>query len=346
MSNNSWAVSQNYGPTNPYGGYPGTGRIIVPKSKLKVALPRSLTKTRTKTKNKEKWSTDFQSGIKYKTVNISYKATKIAKLTKALSQPGTTYFLSTNGALSGVGRQEASVTTQVLGADVINLHKAINDATATTTERLAEKMLWSGSKDDVEFMNCSPTPIELDIYVLIDKTTQIVNTDPKTLWDAGIVAEQNAPGDAPTESRVTPWLKPTEHKLFNINYWTKRYPVHLTPGERCKFTLNFRRNRVLDISYAHQFQTIRGLTHKIMVVQRGSLIDGTNLKTFTAGLQSLSETKLVWLWKNTLYGRLLSTLPKVHKQLGTNIPITALAQWHIDEDTGEPEDANVTTEFA
>lgn len=345
--NRTWVVS----PNTPYGGgggYPNspTGRLTYPNSSsnLRVAMPRSNTRTKTKTKTKEKWSVDYNSGIKYKTVPIKYKASKRSKFTKMLSQPGSLYFVNASGAVSGVGVQGATVIAQTLGADILALHRALNDNVPIGTNSAAEQLLFTGSKDEIEFNNSSPTTIELDIYVLIEKVTQTTNTDPLVLWDAGIVQEQNAVGSLPVEGRGTPWDKPTTYKLFNINYWTKRYPVSLTSGEKCKFTLNFRRNRIIDTTYPNQFPNIRGITHKIMVVQRGTMVDDTNAKTL--GAASLSETKVIWLYKNTLYGRILSTLPKVTQQRGNALATGLAAQWHLDEDTGEPENAAITTEFA
>lgn len=348
MRNSSWAVTQNYGPGNPYGGYPGTGRIIVPKprSRIKLALPVSNTRTRTKTESKTKWSLDYNTGLKYKNVNIKYKPSKIAKFTKMLSQPGNLYGIQTGGNTSGVGIQSMAVVAQTLGADIGALHTAINDNVSTTTPRSSEKLLFSGTKDEIEFNNMGPTTIELEIYVIIDKTSQTVNSDPAVAWDTGITTELNDVASLPAETKATPWDKPTTYKVFNINFWTKRYPLTLTAGEKCKFTLNFKRNRILDTTYTGNFTTIRGITHKIFVVQRGTLVEQVPGKSVAAATISLSETKVIWIWKNTLYGRLLSTLPKVSKQKGTALPLVLTAQWHLDEDTGEPEDANLAAEFA
>jgi len=335
--------------TSPYAG--GSGQMRRPKTspslraKKKMKSGYSSTGTQTKTKTKG-WSVNQDNGIKYQTANISYKPSKRAKATKALSQPGQIYNYSTDGNTSGVGVQAAVVSLQTLGAtDIVAMHTALNDGVAISGVRTSETFLFRGTREEIEFVNCSPTTLELDIYVLIDKTSAASAPVPVSVWSAGILQEANDVA-APLESAATPWLKPTAIKEFNIHWWTKRYPVTLTAGEKCKFTLNFWRNRMLDTSYINNFSSIRGITHRLLFVQRGTLVDANNLKTFTAGNQSLSETKLIWGWKRTMYGQILSTLPRVHKQLGTNFPTVLANQWHIDEDTGEAEDAGVTTEFA
>lgn len=292
------------------------------------------------------WTMNDSNGVKYKTVNVSYKASKRGKQTKALSQLGHTYYYTTGGQTSAVGAQGASAVGDLLCPELVTFHTNLNDEIALTANRANEKLYFEGSKDEIEFLNCSPTTMELDIYCLIDKTTQTIGNDPGAIWQDGINDESNNAATVPVESFSTPWMKPTSTKAFNINYWTKRYPVTLTAGEKCKFTYNFKRKRLLDTSYITNFTLIRGITHRIYVVQRGTLVDANNLKTFTAGNQSLSETKLVWVRKRTIYGSILSTLPKVVKQTGLNLPTILAGQWHIDEDTGEAEDAQVTTEFA
>lgn len=340
-----------------YAGYYGTGKKVygaaaqARKALLDVirkkqgATPGGKTLQKYRDKYSAAWQAAPENGIKYKHVSISYKPSKRGKLTKALSQPGQVYNYATGGQTSGLGVQAAVQMMVTPSSDVVALHTALNDAVATTTVRASEQFLFTGTKEEIEFTNCSPTTCELEIYVLIDKTTSNAPPDPVSVWSNGILQTSN---DAliPVESAATLWLKPTMQKAFNITYWSKRYPISLTPGEKCKFTLNFKRNRLLDTSYLANYSGVRGITHRLMLVQRGTLVDADNAKTFTAGNQSISETKVIWAWKRTMYGQILSTLPTVNKQLGLNFPTVLAAQWHIDEDTGEPENAATTTEFA
>jgi len=302
-------------------------------------------KTATKKKNDKNWDHVDTSGLKYKTVNISYKKSKVGKATKALSQPGTVYNYSTGGGTSSVGQQNAVTMMTTFGSDINTLYQGLNDGVALTGVRASEQLYFTGTTEEIEFNNCSPTTLEMEIYVLIDKTTSAAPPEAVNTWVNAITQESND-ATVPVEAASTLWLKPTGYKGFNINFWTKRYDCVLTAGEKCKFTLNFKRNRLLDTSYTQNYSNVRGISHRIMIVHRGTLVDADNAKTFTAGNQSISETKLIWAWKRTMKGCILSTLPRVNKQIGLNFPTALAAQWHIDEDTGEPENAATTTEYA
>lgn len=334
-----------------YGGAAAEARLALNHAKAAIkaikskSKPKTSTQTQTRTNHHKDWSMNDSQGVKYKNVTISYKPTKRGRFTKALSQQGQTYYYTTGGQTSPVGGQGASNITNLVGSELLVFHQNLNDGIALTTPRSNENLYFEGSKDELQFKNCSPITIELDIYVLIDKTTQVGTNDPGTIWTNGIAQEQND-AIAPAEAFSTPWLKPTGTKNFNINFWTKRYPVTLTAGEKCQFNFTFKRKRMLDTSYIQNFNLIRGLTHRIFMVQRGTIVDGNNDPAFTAGNQSLGQTKVVWLQKRTLFGSLLATLPKVVKQTGVQLPATLPGQWHLDEDTGEAENAATVSEWA
>jgi len=320
----------------------------VPKSvftaiKKELRTAKSNTKTKTKTKTRLLWSNKVD-GIKHLTVNTKYKPTKISKLTKELSQPGQIYSYVNGGNLSGQGLQNQALITQTQSADLKLLFQGLNNGVAMTAPRSSWKLNFIGSKEEIEFMNCSPTTIEVDIYTLVDKVSG-GGTDPGTQWSLAVDQEENDTS-LPAESIQTIWSRPTNYKGFNTHYWTKRYPVVLTSGEKCKFTWNFKRNRVLDTSHIENFTSVRGITHKIMIVQKGTMIDGNNDFVIGTNMQSISKTKLVWIRKQTLYGSLLAVRPRIKKQLGANLPTLMSEEWHIDEDNGEPENAAIVTEFA
>lgn len=313
------------------------------KKKIKLALGHSTTGTQTKSDN-DGWNESGGSGIKFKNIKIAYKLGKQARLIKNLSQNGTTYEITTGGQTSAQGAQEPFYLTETVGSQLNLLYQALSGVTASLpAAQQSKQMFFRGSTEEIEYFNCSATTMEFDVYILIDKVTAVTTVSPLTSWTEGIASEaMDAVGVV--ESFRTPWTKPTSYKTFNMLYWTRRHHCVLTPGERCKLTITFTRNRALDTQYFNDFNTIRGVTHRIMTVQRGVLCDADNTDGVTALRQSLSQTKLVWLLKKTLAGSLVNSFPRVHKQLGANLP-TALPLIHIDEDTGEPEFI-VTTEFA
>jgi len=338
----------SYVPPKKFRGGSGE-RFYTPKApserlslKHKVASSRTLTRTKTKKKG---WNDNDTNGIKYQSHAISYKKSKISRTTEKLSQPGNVYEYDTGGATSGQSIQAFSEVCSTYGVDLTQLYIALQNAATVNTLRISSQLYLSGTKDEIEFMNCSPTTMEFEIYVLIDKITAASAPNPSTVWSTAISQESNDV-TGQVETLATPWIKPTGYKFFNMNFWTRRFPCVLTPGEKCKFTLNFKRNRKLDTSYiANYTGSIRGITHRIWVLQRGTLTDGTNAKTVADNDQSLSETKLVWLHKSTTYGSILGNYPRVSKNIGVVLP-TPAAQWVIDEDGGEPENVGVGTEFA
>lgn len=313
------------------------------KKKIKLAMGYTNTATQTKTDN-DGWQETGGSGIKFKKLNIAYKLGKQAKLIKSLSQQGTTYELTTNGQVSAQGAQEPKYATETVGAQINLLYQALTSAAASLPgAQESKQMFFKGSTEEIEFFNPGATTMEFEVYVLIDKITATTTKDPVIAWTEGITSE-TGDGVGPVESFRSLWTRPTSNKTFNMLFWTRRHHCVLTPGERCKLTVTFTRNRVLDTQYFADYNTIRGITHRIVTVQRGVLCDADNSDAYAANRQSISQTKLVWLLKKTLAGSLVNSFPRVHKQLGAALP-SALPLMHIDEDTGEPEFV-VTTEFA
>jgi len=328
------------GPNFP-GDYVGFGTAAVAAA---LGIDTSTGKTGTVKENTDQWTANHADGIKYKTVNIKYKPSKLAKLTRALSQTGSIYDYSASGGFSTQGAQGASLVTTIDAALFAELYGVLNTPVTVTTH--SRKMYLGLMRTELEFQNAGNTTCEFEIYVLIDKNTGSLSS-PGTIWDNGINAEVfNA--TAPVENKTDLWNKPTSYKAFNIAFWTKRYSCHLTPGENCKFNLNFNPGRILDTQYMDDYSSIRGLTHHVMVVQRGVLGDSTKTKTVTAAGQTLTPSKLIWLIKRTFHGCVLNTLPKVTKQHdGTGeLPTLLGALWHQDEDGGPIEDATLDANYA
>lgn len=298
-----------------------------------------------------------ENGIKFNSRTIAYKPSKIGKLTQKLSQLGATYEILAAGAVGNPGQQQVTVLSSVLGlntvispgnsgtAQINNLFVQLNNEVVLPVGAYSRQMLLKSITHEFEFCNEAPSTCEFQLYFLIDKITSPTNNTPIAVWDSAVGNEQGVAATIPVEAKETLWQQPTTFKQWNINFWTKSIKCSLTPGERCKFTWTFKPNRVLDTSYFENFQAIRGITHYVMLVQRGVLSDTSNAKTLIGG-QTTSDTKMIYLHKRTMRGSILSTLPRINKQLGAPLTTAPTALWNIDEDTGEPENQFVTTEFA
>jgi len=291
------------------------------------------------------WSNNQSNGIKYRNVSITYKKQKLAKTMSKLGQLGSIYQYSATGGSSSQGVQAAAVAAIVDGPAIASLYTALNNAVPTGTFDTSHKLYYKGSTQTLQFSNSGPTTCEFDIYICIDKQTTGGTANPLTYWNA-VIPGESGDGIAPVEASSQIWTRPTYYKGFNIAFWTKRLQCNLTPGEKCELTVNVNPHRVLDTQYMSQFGSIRGITYSIMTVQRGTLGDGTQTLTVTAGEQSISPSKLLWLNKRRLWGSIVADRPRVNKMLGSQLPTTIGALWQIDEDTGEPENAQLAAEYA
>lgn len=299
----------------------------------------------TQTENKSIWTENMDNGVKYHTMNITYKKSRISKLTNMLTPPGSTYELVATGNNSLQGLQNNAT---VIRNDTIRYRDfvtALNNGVAITLAQIGRQVNLTQHKIEIEFANAGNTTAELDIYFCIDKKTDTSTSDINTIWSNGL-AQENNDVSAPVETTGTPWLDPRKTKLFRISYWTKKRSCVLTAGEKCKLTVNFNMNRNIDYGYLGANTIVRGITSGIMLVQRGTLGDAVKQFTVGAAQQTLTPSKIIWFYKSTIKGAILDTLPRVHKQVGGNLPTTLPALFTIDEDTGEPEDAMDPLEYA
>jgi len=324
------------------------GRKITKAIKSAAKQLRPGTRDGRKMKKKmpeEVWTENSTNGIKFHSLSISYKATKASKLQSKLAAPGKLYGYVTAGASSNQGVQAATLLSSITSTQLTELFVALNNAVTPTANQASYKFQYKRVNQVIQFANAGPTTCEFEIYVLIDKVTLAVPSNPVTIWNAAVPGEANDTA-APVESAADLWTKPTDYKLFNINYWSKRVRCFLTPGEKCELTINFSPNRIMDTQYMNAYQSVRGLTFHVLIVQRGSLGDGTQTLAVTPGEQTITPSKLIWMYKRTIHGSLLAVRPRVTKQVGGELPSTVGALWSIDEDTGEPENAMVAAEYA
>jgi len=327
-------------------GREGAAAVVATKQFIQAAKALSNTNTKTrKPKGTAPWEGTTDQGIKYHNVTITYKASKIAKTSNKLSQLGTIFQYSATGNASPQGQQANSVAAIVDGSAIETLYQVLNNDTAPPGLQESKKMYYKGTTQTTQFANAGPSTLEFEIYICIDKTTNATLQNPITVWNAAINDEANSAA-LPVETILDAWNRPTYYKGFNITFWTKRIHCSLTPGEKCEFTFKHFPKRLLDTEYFHKFQSIRGLTYQMMIVQRGTLGDGSQTLTVTAGEQSLTPSKLIWLNKRRMWGSILATLPRVNRQIGPELPTTIGALWAIDEDAGDPENTMLAAEYA
>jgi len=331
-------------------GYAHDTRVALnhAKSMLKMAGVIDKAKTKTKTQKPDKWSNNSADGIKYKNVNISYKRSKIGKLYQKLSEPGQIYEYQANGGTSNQGQQSMSfVGTAVQTTDYLALYNALNPVGGSNAGELSKKLLVKKVRHEIEFQNAGGSTCEFDLYILLDKATSPTVQNAGNTWDNAIAAELSV-GGTPTEAKTDLWTKPTSFKKFNIEFWSKRLSCTLTPGENCKLTFNFNPNRMLDTQYLNGNACVRGITHSIIIVQRGTLGDSSKTKAIALAGQTITPSKIVWLIKRTYFGAVLGNNPRVNQQkfASTELPTALTSLWTQDEDGGIPEDQMADANYA
>ncbi|AXL65941.1 putative capsid protein [Woodlouse hunter spider associated circular virus 1] len=197
--------------------YPSTGDYVYGDmhrmaKKIKTSLGGSSSYTASR-KDDDQWSMTQEDGIKYKTINITYKKSKIGRLTQRLTSPGNLYDYATGGGASTQGRQAVTDASAFNGGDFNTLFQGLNNGVAITAIKASNQLFVKQVKHEMEFNNAGPTTLEMDVYILIDKNTGGAISNPLTIWDAALNSETNLV-DAIVEAKNKPWLKPTTLKLF------------------------------------------------------------------------------------------------------------------------------------
>jgi len=313
------------------------------RSKGRPRYGGSRTKTKTKKRSQRSWDRDG-NGIAYKTDTLTYKKNRKFKLTEILTQKTTFARLYSGGTTGPQGYQSINANlTGVTSTDLKSFYTQLNSGAPVLPYGATVSFNLTQIKYELEFNNCGPATIEMDIYHLIDKNTCDTAQNAKTVWSAGLVAEEGALYVANNEN---PWMVPTHVKRFNLNWWTRRYTKSLSPGEKIKLTLIHNVNRVLDWQHLDAYETIRGITSSVMIVQRGTICDGNNDPVVTVDRQTLCRTKTVHLVKIAMVGQLLQSKPKANVMIN-QLPLAFVNPlYDQNEGPGAPQDTENGTEYA
>lgn len=337
-----------------YGGYQGARAL---HNRLKQATgdrkrqriksePRrgpSFTKTKTKKKQKKKHSVGHE-GEDYINHRITYKKSKVFGLTKVLTNVSRLSTVFAGGNSSSQGLQQFSNVRVTPTLALLSFFNTLINASANPSEQ-SIKFNLQQIRTEIEFQNAGPSDAEVEFWHLIHKDTESgipTLLDAGAAWTAGLANEQSG---GPATSATQPWSKPTEVKLFNIKYWSKRFTRTLRSGEKVKFNVYHNVNRHMDHTYLADNVRIRGITQEIWITQKGTVGDGTQTLTVTAANQTLTPSKIVWVGRQTVVGQILGKFPRVTQQTGT-LPTGLLTLFDIPVDEGDPEDSMLATNYA
>lgn len=292
---------------------------------------------------------------------ITYKKSKNYRQYKALTMPCTeiaTKGISTLYSDIGVGnagrqlvvlvdtynkgtdylafssQPQLNYTATVGGAGAL-LHPYTFDATQTSTNFLQQYV-----QVKLIVSNAAPSDCVGDFYWVIAKTTETTAFSPVADWASAINTQK---GDSGGYQNYTPGTKPTDLKAWNIKYKVvKKSKIALASGAEETITFRFNTNRIVDLSYANTYNTIRGLTMGCFFVGHGQLCDSTNDKT--VGNITYSPVKLVALQEvRNCYRQMIQTSRKTI--VTTNLSTTQ-AGFVTDENSGVVDNAFLAANFA
>lgn len=204
---------------------------------------------------------------------------------------------------------------------------------ANTTNNTSQKFYVDMCKVEIRFRNQSPSTNEIDVYILMAKTslTSKGSMDPASLWSNGLsdMATNNTAG-----TDTTPYCVPTISKAFNQTYKVvKKMTVSLESGREWEHTFDYKPHAVIDMEYWVDYATVRGLTYAVMYVVRGTLCDTTNGPAI--GTISLTEGKIIGSLRKIYTSKLVTLTPRNYYQSNTMGTADSLT-YQIIAETGVP----------
>lgn len=350
-----------------YGARAGTKRLRGKPAGAGRATKRarSVTKTKTKTKKEQTVRAPPFGGISHSYASLVQKRRYKAPL-KDLSSPYTKVDTSfgeiTTGltlGLQGLGYaiqgMEPSFTPnhiQALMEEASNYNITKSGllaagANSFSTQR-SHKVILDSAITKAMIGNMTSVGCVFDIYDLVAKRDiNNVNGDntPIAAWQRGLEMQQGSntvPGDFVTIGGQAGMLGavPTSSQAFNY-LWriAKRTKVELGPGQTHEHTFNHKPNRLLDSARiwikdtggtTSVFQALGGLTHRIMLVARGTVVETND----DSGTFSSSHIKLGIIASRTARIRLLTSQPRL-TAFGDNLPqVSAATQRYYNPGSG------------
>lgn len=336
------ALNAGYGAYKGYKAAKGAYRSVKGRLSTRKSNRRGESYTKTMTKKRKRSSPQFKQdlqGMDYATIRIKYKPTKIGKLTQKLTGISDLFEITSGGQVSFQGRQTATTLAFINASSLTNHYSELSRlATPLQPNSLSQKYLLKSVFHELELANAGDSTCEVDLYVFINKVTGNTITPPETDWANGLPKESDSLVVALAPLVTDPWEKPTTNKYFNILYWTKKISFTLSPGQHKRVNVDFQMNRIMDTEYLGNYSQIRGITHWIMPVTRGTLGDGDNNFIVTPGNQTLTVSKVIWTAKKTIRGSMIQQNLNIRRTRGTRLNQILGAVFVEDEDTGAVED--------
>lgn len=312
------------------------------------------TRTRQKRKTFEPNILIGNGPVAVTTFKKKWKKRKVPRMYKSLTNSSTIESLVTAGQKSSHSTQAYSEFPMYRGSDIIEMAeqavKLYNATTSsivapdfTTTGYMSTKILLQTLTKEWRFTNQGPATVEMDLYVVSAKSTNSTSITPFGSWTAGWTQEKQDAG-AGINPVVTPYARPTTVKLFNLDWKIqKKYHVSLESGREWLFRYSFSPNALVDTAYCTN-NVIKGITHYILMVQRGTVGDDNN--GHTIGNVTIAPTKIVWSERQLSKVSVLSSNPRNY-DLNVTLPVPVDNKlFQINDETDAPINTLLTTNFA
>lgn len=334
-------------------GGQGSRTMLTAKPRKKVNAKKhtktahSFTTTTTKTKNKK--VTNLNAGAESNSYTSYIK--KLAKSNKpwktlsnrqimhreifqaAICTPGTQNHLLLGIPMEGYGSDDSIAGLLRDQSLLLTTATDLFGTAATGTAGYRQvRLLYEGVKQTTKIQNQGQGTTDMWIYDLVSKVTKESYSAPDTDWADGYVDTNVLPAAAIATyggGNTTIGAIPTESKVFNINWKVlKVTTVRLGPGAEHNHIFNMRPNKVIDGTYAANFQQIKGVTTGILLIHRGPLVDSTSGNA-AAGTITYGHSKLITANDIKICSRIVGQYP-AHTTWVGSAPSTAPANEFLE----------------
>jgi len=294
------------------------------------------------------------TGFSHSYLTVTHKPGFGQNLVKFIGQPSVFDNVASFGFVSGVNEQgiyAPPVTYLYSGAAIVVLANSAMRRLDATGSVATRPLIQAGQRNfkillqevmcETSFTNASPANITFDIFWLLAKTTKEISDDPGVDFLDGL-ADENVGVTSSPVSAYAIGCNPLQVKRFNIN-WTllKKTSVSLGVGRSHTDCMKFKPNRYLDTNYADQFDQIRGISVRMLILSRGTVCD--NNQGIVPGTVAVARAKLLGVSRSQYKMTMVSDTPKHYAQTNNMVDPGIL---YVKEEDGDVINAALPVNFA
>lgn len=328
------------------------------KSRRTRKYVKKLVKKVSKRKGTKKYSKyqvikPVPTGFSHSSLTVTHKPGPGQKLVKYIGQSSVFDNIGSWGftsSVNGQGIQAPPVTYLFSGSAIVVLANSAMRYLDSTGLSASRPTIQAGQRNfkilleqvtcESSITNASSANVTFDIYWLLAKTTKEVSDDPGSDFVAGL-ADENI-GVSGAVSAFNIGCNPLQVKRFNINWNVlKKTSVSLGVGRSHTDCMKFKPNRYIDTNYADQFDQIRGISTRMLIISRGTVCD--NNQGQAPGTVAVASAKLLGVTRGQYKMTVVSDTPKHYAQTNNLIDPGIL---YVKEEDGDVINAALAVNFA